>query len=80
MDHSSVKIVDSAGNLITRFGRYGNAQTLPGEDGDAKHLGFRNIYSLSATGDSVYVNDRDLHRVAKVKMDYRQKEKVAITP
>ncbi len=72
VDHSSVKVVDTAGNLITRFGRYGNAETIPTQDGNAKQLGFRNIYSVAASGEYAYVSDRDLHRVAKIKMEYRE--------
>jgi hypothetical protein len=78
VDHSSIKVVDSAGNLITRFGRYGNAETLPGKDGDAKQLGFRNIYGVAASGDHAYISDRDLHRIAIVRMDYR--ERVRLVP
>jgi hypothetical protein len=72
IDHYGVKVVDTAGNVITRFGRFGNAETLPGEDGNAKHLGFRNIYCLAANGEHVWVGDRDLRRIAKVRMAYRE--------
>ena len=70
--HYAVKVLDTAGNLIEQFGAYGNAETVPGEDADADDLGFRNIYSLSAAGDALYVSDKDLRRVAKVRVDYRQ--------
>jgi hypothetical protein len=78
VDHSSVKVVDTAGNVITRFGRFGNAQTLPGPDGEAGELGFRNIYCVSATGEHAWICDRDLRRVAKVRMAYRQSRKVKL--
>ncbi|MGF1452127.1 MAG: hypothetical protein ACFB21_08660 [Opitutales bacterium] len=58
--------------------RYRNAETLPGEDGNAKKLGFREIISLDAVGDTTFVVDETLQRVAKVRMDYR--ESVAVTP
>ncbi len=72
VDHSSVKVVDSAGNLIARFGRFGNAETLPGPAQSAKQLGLRNIYCVAATGDYAYICDRDLRRVAEVRMAYRE--------
>ena len=72
VDHNSIKVVDTAGNLITRFGRFGNAETVPGRDGSAKHLGFRNIYSIAASGQYAYICDRDLRRIARVKMTYRE--------
>lgn len=71
VDHNSVKVVDTAGNLVARFGRFGNAATVPGPDGDADHLGFRNIYSVAAAGEYAYICDRDLRRVAEVRMAYR---------
>ncbi len=78
VDHSRVKVVDTAGNVITRFGRYGNAETVPGPDGDASELGFRNIYCVDAAGEYVYVGDRDLRRIARVRMAYRQVRRVAL--
>jgi hypothetical protein len=57
---------------MARIGTYGNAETVPGADGDATDLGFRNIYNVSAQGDSVYVVDKDLRRIAKVQMAYRE--------
>ncbi len=74
VDHSGVKLVDTAGNLITRFGRFGNAQTVPGADGNAKEIGFRNIYCVAASGENAWVSDRDMRRVARVKMEYREKK------
>jgi hypothetical protein len=73
--HYSVNVLDAAGNLINRFGTYGNAETIPVKD-DARDLGFRNIYSVSAAGDAVYVSDKDLRRVAKVTMQYRETVKI----
>ncbi len=72
VDHYSGRVVDAAGNVITRIGRYGNAETVPGPDGDASEMGFRNIYCVDAAGEHVYVGDRDLRRIAKVQMAYRQ--------
>ena len=64
--------------MITRFGRWGNAQTKPAPDGNARELGFRLIYCVTTVGDNVYVSDKDLRRIARVKMDYRVSRKAAI--
>ena len=66
-----LKVFDTAGNLITRFGRWGNAETVPGKDG-FKELGFFQVHSMDAAGDELYVVDRCLRRIAKFKMKYRQ--------
>jgi hypothetical protein len=70
--HYAVRVLDSAGNLIQRFGCYGNAETVPPVDGSAKDLGFREINSVAAAGDATYVVDKTLRRVAKVEMVYAQ--------
>jgi hypothetical protein len=72
IDLHMVKILDVAGNMIARFGRWGNAETKPGPNGDARNLGFRLIYCLTTAKDSVYVSDKDLRRIAKIKMAYRE--------
>jgi hypothetical protein len=30
------------------------------------------IYCLAATGDNLYVSDKDLRRIARIRMDYRE--------
>jgi hypothetical protein len=70
-DHFHVKALDNAGNLIARIGRWGNAQTQPQPGGPASELGFDYIYALAAAGDDLYVCDRVLRRVARLRMDYR---------
>lgn len=70
-DHFHVKALDNAGNLIARIGRWGNAQTQPKPGGPASELGFDYIYALAAAGDDLYVCDRVLRRVARLRMDYR---------
>jgi hypothetical protein len=71
VDLHMVKVLDTAGNMIARIGRWGNAETVPGDGADAAHIGFRLIYCLAAAGDHLYVSDKDLRRIAKVRMDYR---------
>lgn len=70
-DHFHVKALDNAGNLIARIGRWGNAQTRPKPGGLASELGFDYIYALAAAGDDLFVCDRVLRRVARLRMDYR---------
>jgi hypothetical protein len=70
--HYGVEVLDTAGNQIQRFGTYGNAATMPGADSNAKDLGFRNIYSIDAAGDLTYIVDKDLRRLAVVRMAYRE--------
>ena len=74
VDLHMVKVLDSAGNMIARIGRWGNAETTPGPDGDARRVGFRFLYCLAAAGDSLYVSDKDLRRIAKIRMDYRERK------
>jgi hypothetical protein len=78
VDLHMVKILDTAGNMVARFGRWGNADTKPGPDGSARALGFRLIYCVTAAGDSVYVSDKDLRRIANVKMAYRTSSEAAV--
>jgi hypothetical protein len=59
------------GTLIARFGRWGNAETVPGKNG-FEEMGFFQVHSMDAAGDELYVVDRALRRVAKFKMKYRQ--------
>jgi len=73
VDLHLVKVLDTAGNMIARVGRWGNAEIVPGPDADAGDLGFRLIYCLAAAGDRLYVSDKDLRRLAEVRMDYRER-------
>jgi hypothetical protein len=72
VDLHVVKVLDTAGNMIARIGRWGNAETLPGPDGRAAEMGFRLIYCLAAAEDELFVSDKDLRRIAQIRMDYRQ--------
>lgn len=71
VDLHMIKILDTAGNMLARVGRWGNAETVPGPDGNPLELGFRMIYCLAAAGDKLYVSDKDLRRIALVQMEYR---------
>ena len=77
VDLHLIRVLDTAGNMLARIGRWGNAETVPGDDGNARDVGFRLIYCLAAAGDTLYASDKDLRRIAQFRMDYRQ---VAETP
>jgi len=82
--HHRVNVLDPAGHLIARIGTYGNAETVPGESapaadstaagGDGDRLGFSHVFSISAAGDELFATDRQLQRVARVRMDYRERK------
>jgi len=75
-----VKVLDTSGNLITRIGAWGNADCRgPGSKYPKPEIAFGWVHSIDAFGDSLYASDKDLRRVVKVRMDYRQ-TKEAQTP
>ena len=78
VDLHMIKVLDTAGNMLARFGRWGNAETVPGPDGNPRQLGFRMIYCLAAADDTLYVSDKDLRRIAQVQMEYRHVQSVPI--
>jgi len=80
IDLHLVKVLDTAGNMIARIGRWGNAETRPGPDGCARQIGFRLIYCVAAAGDAMFVSDKDLRRIAKIRMDYREEKHAPIVP
>ena len=74
-----VKVLDTAGNLIARVGSWGNADYRgPESDYPDPEIAFWWIYSLDAEGDYLYVCDRDLSRIVKVRMDYRETKEAAV--
>jgi hypothetical protein len=68
-----VKILDTAGNVITRVGAWGNADNGGPE---SKHpqpaIAFSWLHGIDATNDALYASDRDLRRIVKVRLDYRE--------
>jgi hypothetical protein len=78
VDHAAVKVLDTAGNLIQRIGTYGNAQTLPADGKNTRDLGLNYIWNIAAAGDRLFVVDRVLHRVAVIRMGYREKKQVDV--
>ena len=67
-----VKILDTAGNLIARAGAWGNANN---QGPDSEHpnppIAFSWLHGIDATNDALYASDRDLRRIVKIRLDYR---------
>ena len=84
-----VAVVDSAGNLITRIGRYGNADDgkplVPGAElksptslgGDEVGL-FHACYTGTHTDRRIFISDVGNGRILSVKLGYHAEEKVAL--
>ncbi len=74
-----IKVLDTAGNLITRIGSCGNADCRGPESKYPKpEIAFWWVHSIDCRGDYLYASDRDLRRVVKVKMDYRESREVEL--
>ena len=68
-----VKVLDAAGNLITRVGAWGSHDCRgPQSEYPNPEVAFAWPYSLDASGDALYVSDKVLRRVVKVRLDYRE--------
>jgi hypothetical protein len=74
-----VKVLDTAGNLIVRVGGWGNADCRgPGSKFPEPAIAFGWLFGLDACDDYLYASDRDLNRVVKVRMDYRETKETAL--
>jgi len=89
IDHYSVAVLDSGGNLILRLGRYGNVddgRPLEPKGGppDPRPLGgdevglFHAAYVAAHTDRRLFIADAGNGRVLSVKLGYHQEEKVAL--
>jgi len=68
-----VKILDTAGNLIARIGSWGNAECRgPNSRYPEPEIAFGWLHSIDATHDTLYASDKDLRRIVKVRLEYRQ--------
>ena len=63
-----VAILDAAGNLITRFGQYGNAD----DPGDGPVIPLAWPHAVAATREAIYVADMVNHRIVRVRLDATQ--------
>ncbi len=69
-----VTVLDAAGNLITRFGQYGN-QDDPGE---GAYIPFAWPYAVAASNEAIYVADMVNHRIVRVRLEAAQEILVAL--
>jgi len=68
-----VKAFDAAGNLLARIGAWGSTDCLgPGSRYPQPAIACLSPGSVAAAGDALYVSDRGLRRVVKVRLRYRQ--------
>ncbi|MEX1096717.1 MAG: hypothetical protein WED34_11770 [Planctomycetales bacterium] len=82
VDHYSVAVLDSAGNLITRIGRYGNADSAgPSSavplDGDGVGL-FHAAYVAAHTDHRLFIADVGNSRLISVKLGYHASERLPL--
>lgn len=67
------KVLDTAGNLIARIGNWGSADCRgPKSTYPKPEIAVSWLHSMDAFGDALYASDRDLRRIVKVRMDYRE--------
>lgn len=74
-----VKVLDTAGNLIARVGAWGHHDCRgPHSEYPQPEIAFDWPHSLDAAADALYVSDKRLRRIVKVKMDYREVKEVPV--
>jgi hypothetical protein len=89
LDHYSVAVLDSNGNLILRVGRYGNVDDgkpidPKGGPPNARSLGgdevglFHAAYVASHTDRRLFISDAGNGRILSVKLAYHAEEQVAL--
>ncbi|MDD4889738.1 MAG: hypothetical protein PHU85_07380 [Phycisphaerae bacterium] len=89
IDHYSVAVLDTNGNLVLRVGRYGNvddgkALEPAGGPPNARSIGgdevglFHGAYTGVQTDKRLYIADAGNGRIASVKLNYHATEKVSL--
>jgi hypothetical protein len=74
-----IKVLDTAGNLITRIGLWGNADCQgPKSAFPEPEIAFSWLHSIDVAGDMLFASDKDLRRIVKVRMDYRETGEVKV--
>ena len=61
----SIAVLDKAGNLITRFGQYGNQD----DEGDGSYIPFGWPYVAATSNEAIYVGDLVNSRIVRVTLD-----------
>jgi NHL repeat len=75
----SVQVLDSAGNEITRIGRYGNMDSRgPGSPAPTPEIGFAWPIQVDCAHDRVYVADLLNRRVVAVRFEHALAEECAV--
>jgi DNA-binding beta-propeller fold protein YncE len=75
-----VKVLDAAGNLMARVGAWGHYDCRgPQSKYPRPEIAFDWPYSLDACADALYVSDKRLRRIVKVRMDYREAKEVVLS-
>ncbi len=66
------EVIDTEGNLLCKFGRYGNADN-GGKDSPrpVKGVPLNWAYNVTASDKAVYIADTNNRRILKVRLDYR---------
>ena len=82
LDHCSVAVIDTAGNLILRIGQYGNADSAGPDSsvplgGDEVGL-FYAPYVATHTDRRLFIADPGNARILSVKLSYHREEKIAL--
>jgi len=74
-----VGVLDTAGNLVSWFGSYGNQDSAGrGSAVPTPEIPFCWPYTVAVSDDAVYVGDRLNRRVVKVRLDYRTEQTSAV--
>ncbi len=89
IDHYSVAVLDSSGNLILRIGKYGNVDdgkplVADGGPGNAQSIGgdevalFHACYVAAYTDRRLFIADAGNSRILSVKLGYHTEQKLAL--
>ncbi len=74
-----MKVLDTAANLIVRGSRVGKCR-LPraAEQVPCQRSPFWLVASIAAGSDAFYASDKDLRRIVKVRLDYREVKETSL--
>jgi hypothetical protein len=73
------KVFDEAGNLVTRVGAWGSHDHCgPQSRFPTPEIGISVPCNLVGTDEFLYFTDRELARVVKVRLDYRETKETAL--
>jgi len=65
--------------LIARIGSWGNAECRgPNSRYPKPEIAFGWLHSIDATRDTLYASDKDLRRIMKVRLEYRESKETVV--